>query len=141
MWSLRPWAITSSKDPKPQGTRSERDSMKDRLYLLKPDFTDQGAGPFFCLESALVEGMLSFYPALREKIEVYYIDFQKPRPALVAELGVENQRAPKLILGEATQAVPRGVKVSEAKGRRFISQDVEICRYLASTYGYGEPHA
>ena len=115
--------------------------MKDRLYLLKPDFMDQGAGPFFCPGSALVEGMLSFYPTLREKIEIHYIDFQKPRPALVAELGVENQGAPKLVLGEPTRPIPGGVTVSEAKGRRFISQDMEICRYLASAYGYGEPHA
>jgi hypothetical protein len=115
--------------------------MKDRLYLLKPDFTDRGTGPFFCPESALVEGMLSFYPTLRKKIEVHYIDFQKPRPALVTELGMENQRAPKLILGEAARPIPRGVTVSGAKGRRFISGDIEVCRYLASAYGYGEPHA
>jgi len=114
--------------------------MKDRLYLLKPDFTDQGAGPFFCPESALVEGVLSFYPTLRDKIEAHYIDFQKPRHSLVAELGAENQGAPKLILGQATRPAPQGVTLSEANGRRFIARDIEICRYLASAYGCGEPH-
>jgi hypothetical protein len=38
------------------------------------------------------------------------------------------------------RAVPEGVTVAEANGRRFISRDVEICIYLASAYGFGKPH-
>jgi hypothetical protein len=114
--------------------------MKDRLYLLKPSFFDQGAGPFFCPGCALVEGMLSFYPALRDRIEVHYIDFPRPRPALAAEIGAENQGAPKLVLGDSVRPVPQGVTVGESNGRRFVSREVEICQYLARTYGYGEPH-
>ena len=114
--------------------------MKDRLYLLKPNFTDKGVGPFFCPGCARVEGMLSYYPALRDKIEIHQIDFQRPRPALVSELGEENQGCPKLILGEPTRSIPPEVAVKEAKGCRFISGDIEICRYLAKTYGVGEPH-
>jgi hypothetical protein len=113
--------------------------MKDRLYLLKPNFLDQGRGPYFCPGCSYVEGMLSFYPALREKIEVHYIDFPRPRPNLVAEIGEENQGCPKLILGGGHPA-PQRVTVSETKGRRFISEANEICRYLASAYGFGEPH-
>ena len=114
--------------------------MKDQLYLLKPNFFDQGAGPFFCPGCAFVEGMLSFYPELRDKIEVNYIDFPRPRPSLVAEIGAYNQGCPKLVLGEDMRAVPEGVTVAEANGRRFISRDVEICIYLASAYGFGKPH-
>ena len=84
--------------------------------------------------------MLSYYPALRDKIEIYHIDFQRPRPTLVSELGEENQGCPKLILGDPTRPVPSNVTVNEAKGRRFISDDIETCRYLAKTYGVGEPH-
>jgi hypothetical protein len=114
--------------------------MRDRMYLLKPNFTDKGTGPFFCPGCARIEGMLSYYPALRDKIEIQYIDFQRPRPALVSELGEENQGCPKLILGDATRTIPSNVTVNQAKGRRFISDDFEICRYLAKTYGVGEPH-
>jgi hypothetical protein len=121
-------------------TGNRRNNMKDRRYLLKPDFTDKRTGPFFCPNCALVEGMLSYYPALHEKIEIHYIDFPRPRPTLVAELGAENQGAPKLILGDNKRTVPKGVTVSEANGRRFVSTDIEICRYLAKTYGVGEPH-
>ncbi len=114
--------------------------MKDRLYLLKHGFTDKEAGPFFCPNCSLVEGMLSYYPALREEIEIHYIDFPRPRPSLVTELGEENQGAPKLVLGDNQRTVPMGVTVSEINGRRFVSNDIEICRYLAKTYGVGEPH-
>ena len=112
--------------------------MKDRLYLLKPNFVDQGKA-YFCPGCAQVEGMLSFYPGLREKIEVHYIDFPRPRPSLVAEIGAENQGCPKMILG-GDHPTPQRVGVGEAKGRRFISEAIEICRYLANAYGYGEPH-
>ena len=112
--------------------------MKDRLYLLKPNFLDQGK-TYFCPGCAQVEGMLSFYPILRERVEVYYIEFPRPRPSLVAEVGEENQGCPKLVLG-GSQDIPPGVTVAEGKGRRFIAAPLEICRYLASAYGVGEPH-
>lgn len=112
--------------------------MKDRLYLLKPDFIDQGK-TYFCPGCAQIEGMLSFYPALREKIDVRYLAFPRPRPDLVAEIGEENQGCPKLILGGACP-IPPGMTAGEAKGVRFLSAPLEICRYLAGAYGVGEPH-
>lgn len=112
--------------------------MKDRLYLLKPDFVDQGR-VYFCPGCAQVEGMLSFYPDLRDKIEVRYIEFPRPRLSIVAEIGEENQGCPKLVL-EGKYNVPESIVVGEANGRRFISGPLEICSYLASAYGVGEPH-
>lgn len=112
--------------------------MKDRLYLLKPDFIDQGKA-YFCPGCAQVEGMLSFYPVLREKIDIRYIEYPRPRPSLVAEIGEENQGCPKLILG-GEHAIPPGVSVSEARGNRFIAAPIEICRHLAAAYGVGAPH-
>ena len=112
--------------------------MKDRIYLLKPNFLDQGKA-YFCPGCAQVEGMLSFYPILREKIEVNYIEFPRPRHSLVAEIGEDNQGCPKLVLG-GEYDVPAGVTAAEAKGKRFISAPLEICRYLAGAYGVGKPH-
>ena len=74
-------------------------------------------------------------------IEVYYIDFPKPRQAIVLVLGADNQGAPKLILGDNNRNIPLEVNTSAANGRLFISKDIEICRYLASTYGCGMPHS
>ena len=53
---------------------------RDRLYLLKPHFMDAGKGPFFCPGCAQTVGLLEFYPALKEHLEVRYLDFPRPRP-------------------------------------------------------------
>jgi hypothetical protein len=113
--------------------------MKDRLFMLKPDFMDQGKGPYFCPGCVVVEGMLSFYPALREAIDINYIDFPRPRQALIALIGEENQTCPKLVLG-GEHAVPEGVAIGEADGNGFITDPLSICRYLGKTYGVGIPH-
>jgi hypothetical protein len=116
-----------------------RKTVKDRLFLLRPGFMDLGKGPYFCPGCAFVEGMLSFYPALLDKIEIKYIDFERPRPLLVAEIGEDNQSCPKLILGDE-HAVPEDMPVNKAMGRCFISGASEICHYLGRVYGFGEPH-
>ena len=113
--------------------------MKDRLFLLKPGFMDQGKGPYFCPGCVVVEGMLSFYPGLRDKIAVDYIDFPRPRPGLVALIGAENQSCPKLILG-GEHPVPEGITVNEVNQNKFIAYPLEICRHLGRTYGVGIPH-
>lgn len=48
--------------------------LKDQLFLLNPGFKDDaGDGPFYCGDSVPVEGLLSFFPALREEIDVRYV--------------------------------------------------------------------
>ena len=54
--------------------------MTDRLYLLNPDWHDDAGGPWFCPPGAFVEGVLSFYPALREQLLITYLDHPRPRP-------------------------------------------------------------
>lgn len=110
---------------------------KDKLFLLKPDFLNNGKGPFYCPECALVEGMLSFYPKLRHKLDVQYIDFAKPRAALVAELGEANQGCPVLILADGRRPPDPGIEVREANGRRFIGNEAHIRRYLSAAFGVG----
>lgn len=114
--------------------------VKDRLFLLKPDFMDQGEGPFFCPYCACIEGMLTFYPHLRQELEVHYLDFPRPRPVLIEELGPENQAMPVLVVerSPAGDLVPFGVR--EAKGKRFLDEPEGIEHYLAATYGVGRPH-
>jgi hypothetical protein len=114
--------------------------MKDKLFLLKSGFMDQGQGPYFCPGCALVEGMLSFYPALRDRVEVVYLDFPRPRAALVAEIGEDNQGCPKLVLGAAPRTVPEGVTIHQAQGKSFVTDGLEIARYLAAVHGVGRPH-
>lgn len=114
--------------------------MKDRLYLLRPNFTDAGQGPFFCGECVVVEGMLSFYPELRSAVDVHYVDFPRPRPPIVAELGPAQQSAPVLVLAQKPDPVPPGVRVKEANGRAYIDNEHEICNYLAAVHRVGRLH-
>ena len=114
--------------------------MKDQLYLLKPDFFDNQNGPFFCPECALIEGMLSFYPGLRNNIDVHYVDFIRPRQILITILGEANQSLPKLIIAQSSRVTPIKSNVETFNGKNFISNPLEICKYLAFTYGVGMPH-
>jgi len=114
--------------------------VKDRLYLLRPNFQDKGDGPFFCAECALVEGMLSFYPDLRRRVDVTYVDFVRPRPAIVKELGAEHQSAPVLVLANGATQVPATVNVKKSNGKSFIDNEHEICNYLAAVHTVGRPH-
>ncbi len=111
--------------------------MADRLYLLNPDWFDDEGGPWFCPPGAVVEGVLSFYPQLREKLEIIYLDHPRPRPAVIAEVGEANQSCPLLVL-DGTFAWP-DAQVSEATGQRFL-MDGDILPYLAARYGIGRPH-
>jgi hypothetical protein len=113
--------------------------MKDKLFLLKPGFMDRGKGPYFCPGCVIVEGMLSFYPSLRNDIDINYIDFPRPRTTLVSLVGEENQSCPKLILS-GEHKVPIEISVNEKNRNIFISDPLEICRYLGKTYGTGVPH-
>jgi hypothetical protein len=114
---------------------------KDRLYLLKPDFLD-GGSKFFCGECAMVEGMLSFYPQLRDSVEVKYVDYARPRPAIAAELGAEHQSSPCLVVADPARAarLAPDIELQESNGRKFVNDPYQVMHYLAATLGTGKPH-
>lgn len=114
--------------------------MPDRLYLLKPGFHAHHKGPWFCAECAVVEGMLSFYPQLRQTLDIRYVDFQRPRPLIVGELGAEHQSSPVLVMDKRPAQVPSTVTVKESKGKHFIDDCYQICDYLAAKNLVGMPH-
>lgn len=111
-----------------------------RLYLLKPDFTDPNLEPpgrqYFCPSCATVNGMLSYYPQLREKIEVVYVDFERPRRELIDLLGDANQSCPVLLLDGPSQAP--GAQMANA--RWFINEPDAIVGYLSAELQVGFPH-
>lgn len=107
--------------------------MKDVLYLMKPGFVNAGLGPFYCGDSVSVEGLLGFYPALREKVDVVYIDFPRPRQAIVDVIGEDQQSVPVLILADDS-IEPDAVRTRSAAGRRFIADEKQIREYLSITH-------
>lgn len=115
--------------------------MRDKLLLLKPGFIDQDQGPCYCPACATLEGLLGFYPQLRDALDVQYLDFPRPRATAIAEIGTENQGLPALVLyAPASADALRGLDVREWNGRRFLKNVADIGRYLARTQGIGEPH-
>jgi len=114
---------------------------RDRLFLLKPDFTSDAGGPFYCPSCATLEGVLGFYPRLRDALDVRYVDFPRPRVEVIADLGADNQGLPALVLhSQPDGETLKDLNVRTANGRSFLTSPLDIGRYLARTQGIGEPH-
>jgi hypothetical protein len=92
-------------------------------------------GPLYCSDSLPVEGMLSFFPQLRELLDVRYVEFARPRAALVETLGAEHQSLPVLVLASGRQLKSGAPKPRAANGRHFFADDPSIRQYLSSQYG------
>ncbi len=112
--------------------------MKDRLFLLRPGFDDGGTS-YFCPYCAQVVGFLTYFPEVRDTLEIVEMEYQRPRQVLVDLLGEANQSAPRLVLGGEPVAVP-GVEIREANGHRFVTDAIKILQYLAATRGTPIPH-
>ena len=111
----------------------------DQLYLLKPDFHDQGK-IYFCPGCAEMVGLLEFYPALKQRVDVHYVDYPRPRPELISLLGEENQSCPVLVLKSVPPDLPTRLKVQSANGHAFVADARAIAEYLAHVHGTGLPH-
>lgn len=106
------------------------------LFLLNPGFTVQGSGPHLCPECALIEGLLSYYPQLGQKLNVQRVDFVRPRRALTSLLGEANQACPALVFHK-TQA-PAQATAGDFD-YAFISGAKAIIEHLAAHYGVSSP--
>ena len=113
--------------------------MKDKLYLLQPGFQNSSGVTSYCADSAPVEGVLSFFPQLRDLLEVHYLPFPRPRAVLVEALGEAHQSVPVLILGAGREVKGGAPEPSSANGNRFFSDEGAIRRYLSVQYGLPQP--
>ncbi|WP_158240763.1 DUF3088 family protein [Telmatospirillum siberiense] len=110
--------------------------MKPQLFLLEPDFLKEGNGPYYCPESALLEGVLGYYPRLATEVDIRRIPFARPRRPVSDLIGEENQGCPVLVF--AAEDAPReGLSVYGAYA--FVSGPQAIATVLAATYGIGRP--
>ncbi len=108
--------------------------MKDQLYLLRPGFMNAGMGPLYCSDSAPVEGVLSFFPQLRDLIDVHYLEFPRPRAPLVTALGEQNQSLPVLIVAKGQKLKDPELEPSHANRVQFFAQEKQIRQYLSTQY-------
>ncbi len=112
--------------------------MTDRLFMMRPGFFDGERGPLYCPDCLGVEGLLSFYPELRSRIEIYYVDAPRPRAEIVAFLGLEYQSVPVLVLDPDT-APPAGIVTKRAGSYSFIDDPDLIRSFLSLKYQVGVP--
>lgn len=108
--------------------------MKDQLYLLRPGFMNAGMGPLYCSDSAPVEGVLSFFPQLRDLVDIHYLEFPRPRQALVTALGESNQSLPVLILAANREVTDTELEPKSANGKVFFTDEKSIRHYLSTQY-------
>lgn len=108
------------------------------LYLLPMGFDKEGQQRF-CPDCAMMEGYLAAYPQLRGALDILYVDYARPRPALVERLGEAHQNAPTLILADpAPDAGPQG-EIQFANGLSFLTDARPITRWLAAEYSLAAP--
>lgn len=108
---------------------------RDQLFLLPPGFEDRGERQY-CPECAEVWGLLAYYPAIRETLEVIYQPVLHPRPVLVSRLGEGTWNCPTLILDEGS---PDGEGIKTEGQSRYIDNARDLGRYWAGRFGTARP--
>jgi hypothetical protein len=91
-------------------------------------------GPLYCSDSAPVEGVLSFFPQLRQLVDIHYLEFPRPREPLVKALGDQNQSLPVLILAANRKVKDQDLEPSHANGKWFFTDESSIRHYLSTQY-------
>jgi hypothetical protein len=108
--------------------------VKDQLYLLRPGFMNAGMGPLYCSDSAPVEGVLSFFPQLRQLVDIHYLEFPRPREPLVKALSEKHQSLPVLILAANRKVKDKELQPNTANGKWFFVDESSIRHYLSTQY-------
>lgn len=115
-----------------------------KLFLLKPGFTDRNKDNenklYYCPNCAEFEGVLSYYPELKEKIEIHRVDFERPRKAIIEIIGEENQSCPVLILNKNEDNDIDTSYFSSYQNQLFVNSPNLISRYLSEKYKIGNRH-
>ncbi len=110
---------------------------RDTLFLLPPGFFDNDRREY-CPECAEMWGLLHYYPALKEAVEIRYQPISRPRAEMVALLGEAHQNCPTLLLHDnAPDALE--VEAKRANGCRFFDNARDIGAYYAEIYGTAYP--
>ena len=110
---------------------------RDTLFLLPPGFAANGQREF-CPECAELWGVLSWFPALRETLDIIYVGIDHPRAEITALLGDGRHNAPTLVL-HPNSARAEGVTYAQANGRDYLPSARQIARHFAALHGTPVP--
>lgn len=106
---------------------------RDTIFMLPPGFEDNSQRQF-CPECAELFGLLAYYPAIRDAVEIVHIGITHPRAPITDVLGEGNFNAPTLVLASGTDT-PDGVSFKTANGRKYIDSTRGIAALWAARYG------
>lgn len=112
---------------------------RDRLFLLRPDFEDPAypGRRFYCWHCALIEGLLASFPAPAERLDVERVAWPKPRLAVIALVGEENQSLPLLVLADGATSPHQ---TGSHQGRAFVADKDALLAALSERHGFPHPH-
>jgi len=110
---------------------------KPILFLLAPGFEDNERREY-CPECAEMWGVLSYYPAIKEAVEIRYETISHPRTGLVKLLGGGRHNCPTLVLPKGTK-IPDGVRVKTGNGYDYLPSAQSIGVYFSKIYGTAVP--
>lgn len=112
---------------------------RDLLFLLRPDFEDPAfpGQRFYCWHCALIEGVLASFPALSGRLDIERIAWPRPRQAVIALLGEENQSLPLLVLADGATSPHQ---TGSYCGRAFVADKDAILAALSERHGFPDPH-
>jgi hypothetical protein len=108
---------------------------KDILFLLPPGFEDNDRREF-CPECAELWGVLHYYPAIKDALEIRHVGIAHPRAPICVELGDGNWNAPTLILAASNETV---VDSERANGKAYLGSARAIAKYFAVRFGTAVP--
>lgn len=116
-----------------------------KLFLLSPNFPDKNLSEttvYFCPDCAMIEGVLSYYPELKQKVEIIYVDFEVPRQPIVDLVGEGFQGCPILIIhkDDMTEEDHSLAEFRISGDYNFLYKNTTIARYLAKKHNLGLPH-
>ncbi len=110
---------------------------KDTLFLLPPGFAANRTREF-CPECAEICGVLAWYPALKETLDIVYVGIGHPRAEITALLGDGRHNAPTLVLHPGSPRA-EGLPYSEANGHTYLPSARLIAKHFAALHGTPVP--
>jgi len=105
----------------------------DVIFLLAPGFEDNDRREY-CPECAEMWGLLSYFPAIKESVDIRYQPIVRPRTEIVAILGEGHQNCPTLVLAEGSPFFAN-CGIANERGVNFIDNARDIGRYYAARFG------
>lgn len=108
---------------------------KDILFLLPPGFEDNDRREF-CPECAELWGVLNYYPAIKEALEIRYVGIDHPRAPICDLLGDGRWNAPTLIV---TAPEPDIIGLRSDNGHAHLGSARDIAKYFARKFGTAMP--